>query len=103
MLDTKQYCEDMGIQLSQWKDEVCDILNTVEVFPENDKKLMATQISTLRHLVADLSGKIDRLKSQCPVDFGAANAEMQRSISELRKKVKTMWDFDNIAGGYVGG
>ena len=103
MMDAKEYCENMGAELTDWRDEVCDILGTIEGFPANYKKVLSPQIATLRHLVLDLTAKIDRTKQSCPLDWGAVSADLRRSVAELRKNAASMWDFDHIAGGYVGG
>jgi hypothetical protein len=102
-MDAKEYCENMSVELSNWKDEVCDILGTVEGFPPRDKKALSPQIASLRYLVLDLTAKIDRIKETCPLDWGAVSADLQRSVAELRKNVASMWGFFHTAGEYVGG
>ena len=103
MMEAKGYCENMSAELSNWREKICDILGTVEVFPADDRKMLSAQITTLKNLVFDLTARIDRLKESCPLEWGAVSSDLQRSVAELRKNAATMWDFGHIAGGYVGG
>ncbi len=102
-MDVKQYCDDMGLELSAWKKELGDVLKAVETFPEKEKELVSPQIGNVRTLIEDISVKIEKLKNQCPLDWSAMASEIQRSATELRTKMATMWDRDHIAGGFVGG
>lgn len=102
-MDVKQYCNDMGAELSNWKKELHDVLNAVETFPARDKELASPQITGIRTLIEDISTKIDRLKNECPLDWSAMANDIQRQAAELRTKITDMWDRDHIAGGYVGG
>ncbi len=104
-MDVKQYCEDMGAELSTWKKELHDVLNAVETFPARDKELASPQISNLRTLIEDISAKIDRLRNECPLDWSAMANDIQRQTTELRTKMASIsiWDRDHIAGGFVGG
>jgi archaellum component FlaC len=102
-MDVKEYCDNMGKELSTWKDEIGDILKAVEKFPEKEKERVSPQIGALRALVEDISAKIERLKNECPLDWSAMANELQRQVTELRKQTSVMWDLDHIAGGYVGG
>lgn len=103
MVEVKDYCDSMSKELTTWREEIRDVLNVVETFPENDKKLASTQIGTLRVLVDDLSSKIEKLKNECPIGWEPAINEFHRQVAQLREKITSMWDFDHIAGGFVGG
>jgi hypothetical protein len=104
-MDVQTYCHDMGLELSGWEKELKDVLNVVATFPDKDKEIAAAKVSALRGLVDDLTGKIERLKNECPLDWSAVASQIQREADALKKRIETeaIWDADHIAGGYVGG
>jgi hypothetical protein len=53
-------------------------------------------------LVDDLNVTIDRLRTECPVDFSSQKSDIERKKTELLAKMNK-WDEEHIAGGYVGG
>jgi hypothetical protein len=91
-MDVKQYCNDRGAELSIWKKELHDVLNTVETLPARDKELASPQIAGLRTLIEDINVKIEKLKNECPLDWNAMASEIQRSATELRRKMASIGD-----------
>ncbi len=68
-MDVKEYCDNMWVQLTVWKEELYDVLKIAENFPEQDKAVIAPQLSSMMILIDDLGKKIDQFKKECPISL----------------------------------
>ena len=101
-MDPKYYCDVMQSELVGLKGRIYNIISAVDKMPGDKKGGLAPEISDLHALVADLSGKIDDLKKECPVDWAPHKKEIETAKAALIAKID-WWDEEHIAGGYVGG
>ncbi|MFC1657500.1 hypothetical protein ACFL2P_02895 [Candidatus Moduliflexota bacterium] len=101
-MDPKYYCDVMQSELTGLKGRIYNIIAAVDKMPQEKKGSLAPEISDLHGLVSELSGKIDDLKKECPVDWDPHRKEIEEKKSALIAKIN-WWDEEHIAGGYVGG
>ena len=102
-MDVKQYCNDIGAELSIWKNQLHDALNAVETFQATDTKIASPRITSIRTLIEDISTKIDKLRNECPLDWSAMANDIQRQATELRTKMTNIRDRDHSTGGFGDG
>ncbi len=101
-MDAKYYCDHMQSELTGLKARVYNIIAAVDGMDEGKKAGLASEVSALHGMVAELSGQIDSLKNQCPADWSAEKSEIEKQRAALLAKIN-WWDEEHIAGGYVGG
>lgn len=101
-MDAKYYCDHMQSELTGLKARVYNVIAAVNGMGEEKRAALGSEVSALHALVAELSGKIDALKNQCPVDWSAEKTEIEKQRDALLTKIN-WWDEEHIAGGYVGG
>jgi hypothetical protein len=101
-MDAKYYCDVMQSELTGMKARIYNIIAAVDKMPDGKKSELGPELSEMHSLVADLSGKIDSLKNECPVDWDSEKSEINQKKAALLAKIQ-WWDEEHIAGGYVGG
>ena len=101
-MDPKYYCDVMQSELTGMKGRIYNIIAAVDKMPAEKKENLAPEISDLHSLVADLGGKIDDLKKECPADWSGYKDEIEKKKAALIAKIN-WWDEEHIAGGWVGG
>lgn len=99
-MDPKYYCDSVQSELTGLKARAYDIVRHLEKMSNKDQ--LAPQFKEVHALVDDLNVTIDRLRSECPVDFSSQRSEIEKKKTALLAKMNK-WDEEHIAGGYVGG
>lgn len=66
-MDAKEYCDNMWVQLTVWKEELYDVLKIAENFPDQDREVIAPQLTSMMLLIDELGKKIDQFKRACPL------------------------------------
>ena len=99
-MDAKYFCTTVMADLVALKARAYDIISAVEQAP--NKQALAPKVNSLHALIKDLSGRIDKLNTQCPADWSGMRKEIEQKKQELVDQIN-IWDKEHIAGGYVGG
>jgi hypothetical protein len=66
-MDAKEYCDNMWVQLTIWKEELYAVLKIAENFPDQDREIVAPQLASMMLLIDELGKKIDQFKRVCPL------------------------------------
>ena len=101
-MDIKDYCDSTYVELTWMKARLYDILRVIDQMPRETQAKIRPQTHELHILVGDLSRRIDRLMTECPLDWSKAKMEIAEKKRELAEKIN-WWDPTHIAGGYLGG
>jgi len=99
-MDPKYYCDTVQSELTGLKARAYDIVRHLEKMKNKDQ--LAPELKEVYAMVDDLNVTIDRLRSECPVDFSSQRSEIEKKKIALLAKID-WWDQEHIAGGYVGG
>lgn len=101
-MDAKYYCDAMQDELTSTRARLYTIIRDMERIAPEDREVAASGIAEMNRLVDDIGARIDRLRTECPVDWVPQKEEIESMRHRLMEKVD-MWDAEHIAGGYVGG
>ena len=82
-MDVKDYCRGVEQELTIWKARLFDLQNKIDGLPSGDKQRMHSNIEDLRILVLELNDKIDRLRTECPLDWSAHKNEIDESYKRV--------------------
>ena len=101
-MDIKDYCDSTYVELTWMKARLYDILRVIDQMPRETQAKIRPQTHELHILVGDLSRRIDRLMTECPLDWSKAKMEIAEKKRELAEKIN-WWDATHIGEGYLGG
>lgn len=102
-MEMKEFCNAMGSELAGWKARMYDIISHVGTLPEIERVHFDRDVNTIKSLISEIEESIRTLYKECPTDFRAYSEDLYKKVAELKEKMGNIWDFDHIAGGYVGG
>lgn len=66
-MDAKEYCDNMWVQLTVWKQELFEVLKIAQNFPPEDRDVIAPQLTSMMLLIDELGKKINQFKRECPL------------------------------------
>lgn len=103
-MSAKNFCTNLKLELSAWKDSVSEIVQKFESHPGSHKVGVMENIEDMRILVEDLQDRINQLEETCSLDgFDDINKQRQ---DDLRYHINVR-DADQavstISGGNFGG
>lgn len=87
-MDVKDYCRYVDIELTTWKVKMYDLMNKIDKLSSGEKQGMLEEINGLNIIVAELEERIDKLRSECPVEWKPEQEKIQAKFSEINDKYK---------------
>jgi len=97
-METKDYCKYVDMELTVWKAKLYDVISKIEKLPTGDKQRMHEQVNGLHIVMADLDDRIDKLRTECPLEWRPDQKEIQVRLSELSSRYKdatgVLFDYD---------
>jgi len=66
-MDFREFCGALNIDLTEWRNQIYNIINHVETLPELDRRYFAPDINALRAMLSEIENDVKKLKTQCPV------------------------------------
>jgi hypothetical protein len=64
-MDVREYCDNLAMQLTVWKQELFEVAVTAEHFHSESKEVIGPELKKLMQLIDEIGGKIDRFKETC--------------------------------------
>ena len=64
-MDAHEYCDNLAIQLTVWKQELFEVAITAEHFHSESKEVIGPELKKLMQLIDEIGRKIDRFKEDC--------------------------------------
>jgi len=84
MKDVHSYCDATVAELSVWKAKVYDVLRKMDKASSGDKAKLVDQVNDLHIVIDDLEARIGKLRSECPADWKADQAELDKKFGHLK-------------------
>jgi hypothetical protein len=101
MKDVDSYCNNVVTELSVWKAKIYDVVRRVDKLSSGDKAKFGDQVNDLHILVEELENRMSRLRSECPTDWKADQAEMETKFGHLKGRMNDI--YANFSPGDIGG
>ncbi len=96
-MDVKSYCDNLYMELAELKAKLSDILKGLSNQPDDVKVRFKEHTDELHAMVDDLTHRIDRLKTECPVDWSSHKREIEAKKRLLAERIN-LWDPEHIIG-----
>ena len=85
-MDAKNYCRSIEIELYGWKAKMYDMIRKIDKLRSSDKEKIASQVEELHKNVADMEGIIEKLQTECPIEFGSEKNQIEETTAGMKKK-----------------
>ena len=85
-MDAKNYCRSIEVELYSWKAKMYDMIRKVDQLRSSDKEKIASQVEELHKNIADMEGLIEKLQTECPIEFGSEKNQIEETTAGMKKK-----------------
>lgn len=65
-MDALEYCDNVAVQLTIWKQELYEVAITADRFQSPGKQVVAPELTRLMVLIDEIGKKIQWYKDECP-------------------------------------
>ena len=85
-MDVQDYCKNVDIELSTWRDKLNGVMRQVDDLPTGDKQRIFEKVNGLHIIVTELDERIDQLRTTCPTEWAPEKSEIKGKIAGLEKE-----------------
>jgi len=85
-MDAKNYCRSIEVELYGWKSKMYDMVRKVDKLRGSDKERIASQVEELHKNIAAMEGLIEKLQTECPIEFGPEKNQIEETTAGMKKK-----------------
>ena len=82
MEEVQNYCDSVAAELGVWRDKIGDVVGRVDKVASGDKEKVIDQVRDLHMFTEELDNRIDRLKTECSLEYTADQIEMELKLTE---------------------
>ena len=85
-MEAKDYCRTVEVELYGWKAKMYDMVRKVDKLRGSEKEKVAARVEDLHGHISEMERLIERLQTECPVDFGPQKEQLEKSDAGMKKK-----------------
>ena len=90
-MDVMDYCSALQQDLTVWKAKIYDIIKALDKMPSKEQEEAASSVRDLHNVVDNIDGRIKKLQTECPADWGPEKIEIEKRFNELKTMCDTAW------------
>ncbi len=98
VMEINDYCKNVNMELTVWKAKLYDVISKIERLPTSDKQRMYEEVNGLHIIMAELDERIEKLRTECPIEWKPAQEEIKVKLSSLSNKYNdtagVLFDYD---------
>jgi predicted nuclease with TOPRIM domain len=100
-MDLKDYCGNVGIELSGWKARMYEVVRKLDKVSSGDKQKVVPMVNELHMILEELDDRVDRLRRECPTQWGPDKIDIEGKFQVMKTKWEEVWK--NVSPGDIGG
>lgn len=85
-MEVRDYCNNVGMELTMWKAKLYDIINKMDRLPTGKKENMYENINGLHILMTELDDRLDELRTRCPTEWSPQREEIKSKLGNLSSR-----------------
>jgi hypothetical protein len=85
-MEVKDYCRTIDVELYSWKAKMYDMVRKVDKLKGSEKEQIASKVEDLHNHISEMERIIEKLQTECPVDFGPQKKQIEESTEDMKKK-----------------
>lgn len=97
-MEVKDYCKYVDIELTTWKAKLYDVMSKIDKLSSGNKQRMLDEVNGLNIIMTELEERIDKLRTECPIEWKPEKERIQAKFSEINDKYKettgVFFDYD---------
>ncbi len=86
-------CRNMEEELTGWKTKMQSLLRKMETLREADRERMFPNVRDLNACIAEMSVRIEQLKTECPAALAASIEEMEQATVDMRSRYEETLEY----------
>jgi predicted nuclease with TOPRIM domain len=95
-MEVKDYCNNVQMELNNWKARLYDIIRKIDQIPTGEKQKMHDEIESLHMIVTELEDRIDNLRTNCPTEWEPERKELGAKVEKLAQKYEELWHYPGL-------
>jgi hypothetical protein len=92
-MDVKDYCSGLESEMTAWKAKLYDLTRKVDQLGTKEKEKALANVQDLHILLAEMSDRVQQLKTECPSDFGTEKKQIEKASIDMRSKFESTMDY----------
>lgn len=98
VMEVRDYCKNVGMELTLWKAKLYDVMHKMDQLPTGDKQRMYENVNDLHILMTELDDRLDMLRNECPTEWNPQREEIKTKLTNLESRYNdaagTLFDYD---------
>ncbi|MCJ7692260.1 MAG: hypothetical protein MUO22_02440, partial [Sedimentisphaerales bacterium] len=90
-MDVTSYCDNLSKELTGRKEKVSKIVGKLDKMPSGDKEKVVPQVNELHGLIEELTDRTERLKRECPAEWGPDKIELDSKLTRISNVWESVW------------
>ena len=100
-MSVNDYCASVSTELTGWKAKLYDLMRKFDRAGTEGKDKVLPQVLDLHGIVEEIEGRIERLRTECPLEWEPDKAEIEQKVHNLQRKYEDNWQ--QVVAGDIGG
>ena len=92
-MDVKDYCSGLEMEMTAWKAKLYDLTRKVDQLGTKEKEKALANMQDLHILLAEMSDRVQQLKTECPSDWGKEKQQIEQASIDMRSKFESTMDY----------
>lgn len=92
-MDVKDYCSGLESEMTAWKAKLYDLTRKVDQLGTKEKEKALANVQDLHILLAEMSDRVQQLRTECPSDFGTEKKQIEKASIDMRSKFESTMDY----------
>ena len=92
-MDVQDYCKSMETEMTAWKAKLYDIIRKVDKLGTAEREKILPNIEDLHIFLEEMSGRVEKLKTECPSDWSPVKKDIEQGGTNMRGKYEDTMDF----------
>jgi hypothetical protein len=92
-MDVKDYCSGLEMEMTAWKAKLYDLTQKVDRLGTKEKEKALANMQDLNILLAEMSDRVQQLKTECPSDWGTEKKQIEKASVDMRSKFESTMDY----------
>lgn len=93
MMDVKDFCKGMSMELMVWKAKMYDAMRKMDKLGTAERQKMLANIEDIHIIIAELEEKVSLLDKECPSDWSGIKQEIDQGHVDMRAKYEDTMEF----------
>jgi hypothetical protein len=92
-MDVIDYRKNMEMEMTTWKAKLYDMTRKVDKLGSAEKEKTLVNVEDLHILLGEMSGRVEKLRTECPSDWSSMKEEIGEGSINMRGKYEETMEY----------